>query len=158
RHLRSIRPDAPAQLDAIIHSMLSRDPDQRPSQPLSVMSALLPFAQHCPFPTRLSTNVGGALAAATAAIAVADKPAAVAKVLIVDDEASIRFIARQILEANGFACAEAVDGKAAIEVFATFEPDLVLLDIQLPGMTGYEVSETLRRRFPQRHFKVIVVS
>lgn len=158
RHLRSIRPDAPPQLDAIIHSMLSRDPDQRPSQPLSVMSALLPFAQSCPLPTRLSTNVGGAVAAATAEIAAAEPTPAVAKVLIVDDEASIRFIARQILEANGFACADAADGRTAIETFAEFEPDLVMLDIQLPGMNGYDVCAALRRRFPQRHFKIIVVS
>ena len=78
--------------------------------------------------------------------------------MIVDDEASIRFIARQILEANGFTCADAVDGRTAMETFATFEPDLVLLDLQLPGMTGYEVCSALRRRFPQRHFKIIIVS
>jgi response regulator RpfG family c-di-GMP phosphodiesterase len=158
RHLRQLRPDAPAQLDAIIHSMLARDPDQRPNQPLSVMSALLPFAQHCPVPVRPVSPPGRVAPGATSGPAVQEPPAQLAKILIVDDEVSIRLLARQILETHGYACAEAADGRAAVEAFGKFEPDLVLLDIQLPGMTGFEVCELLRRRFPQRHFKIIIVS
>ncbi len=159
RHLRELRPDAPAQLDAIIHSMLARDPDQRPNQPLAVMSALLPFAQYCPLPVRLPTKAGLSSSVQNNEPAAAEEPAPpVAKILIVDDEVAIRFIARQILEASGFECTEATDGRSAIEAFAKGEPDLVLLDIQLPGMTGYEVCQALRRRFPQRLFKIIIVS
>ena len=159
RRLRALKPDAPVQLEAIIDSMLARDPDQRPNQPLAVMSALLPFAQYCPLPTRLLAPRSNASSDGRGAQAVAEEPATpVAKILVVDDEASIRFLARQILETNGFACTEAADGRAAIEAFAKCEPDLVLLDIQLPGMTGFEVCEALRKRFPQRLFKIIIAS
>ena len=159
RHLRELKPDAPVQLDAIIDSMLARDPDQRPNQPLAVMSALLPFAQYCPSPARLPATRGQTAAGAKKPAVAADEcEAPVAKILIVDDEASIRFMARQILEANGFACTEAADGRAAIEAFARVEPDLVLLDIQLPGISGYDVCEALRRRYPNRMFKIIIAS
>jgi response regulator RpfG family c-di-GMP phosphodiesterase/serine/threonine protein kinase len=159
RHLREVRADIPAQLDAIVDSMLARDPDQRPNQPLAVMSALLPFAQYCSLPTRLNARSHKTPDVLPAAPAEAEDPLApVAKVLIVDDELAIRYIARQILEAHGFACSEAVDGVSAIEAFSRDEPDLILLDIQLPGITGYEVCQTLRKRFPQRQFKIIIVS
>ena len=159
RRLRELKPDAPAQLDAIIDSMLARDPDQRPNQPLAVMSALLPFAQYCPLPARLpAVGAKTAVGAKRAAAVAAESEAPVAKILIVDDEVSIRFMARQILEASGFACTEAADGRAAIEAFAKVEPDLVLLDIHLPGMSGYDVCEALRRKYPHRMFKIIIAS
>jgi response regulator RpfG family c-di-GMP phosphodiesterase len=157
RRLREVRAEIPVELDAIVDSMLARDPDQRPSQPLAVMSALLPFAQYCPLPARIKTGKPQTEALSS----VRDQEALVepvAKVLLVDDEASIRYIERQILEAHGFACSEAADGPGALEAFIRDEPDLVLMDIQLPGITGYEVCQSLRHRFPHRQFKIIIVS
>ena len=138
-------------------SMLARDPDQRPGQPLAVMSAFLPFAQYCPLPTR-TKPIKPRAATAKGTFEPEALEAPIAKILLVDDEISIRYIARQILEAHGFACSEAVDGPSAIEAFNRDEPDLVLLDIQLPGITGYEVCQALRQRFPHRQFKIIIAS
>lgn len=64
-------------------------------------------------------------------------------VLIVDDHAGFRSFARRLLEAGGFRVFEAADGPAGLESAASLGPDVVLLDIQLPGSDGFEVAERL---------------
>jgi len=65
-------------------------------------------------------------------------------VLIVDDHPSFRACARMILEADGFAVVgEAEDGASALTAIEALDPDLVLLDIQLPDMDGFAVLERL---------------
>ncbi|HUZ21292.1 MAG TPA: response regulator transcription factor [Acidimicrobiales bacterium] len=65
-------------------------------------------------------------------------------VLVVDDEEKIRKVARAYLEADGFAVEEAADGPTALEAAARRPPDVVVLDIMLPGMDGLEVLRRLR--------------
>jgi len=62
-----------------------------------------------------------------------------ARVLVVDDEAPIRAIVRGFLEREGMTVAEAGDGPAAVDQVRTFAPDVVVLDIMLPGFDGLEV-------------------
>jgi DNA-binding response OmpR family regulator len=64
------------------------------------------------------------------------------KVLVVDDEPHIRTVLRGYLEADGFVVSEAADGEAALAAVHAGEPDLVLLDVMLPGIDGIE---TLRQ-------------
>jgi DNA-binding NarL/FixJ family response regulator len=65
-------------------------------------------------------------------------------VLIVDDHPSFRASARRMLEAGGYAVVgEAADGAEAIIAAGALEPDLVLLDVQLPDLNGFEVAERL---------------
>ena len=67
-------------------------------------------------------------------------------VLIVDDHATFRASARLLLEAEGFdVIGEAEDGEAAIEKTAQLAPDLVLLDVQLPDIDGFEVASRVTR-------------
>jgi DNA-binding response OmpR family regulator len=66
----------------------------------------------------------------------------VPKVLVVDDEPHIRTVLRAYLEADGVEVTEAVDGESALVVLRDDPPDLVLLDVMLPGIDGLE---TLRR-------------
>jgi two-component system response regulator MtrA len=68
----------------------------------------------------------------------------VATVLVVDDEANIRELVSVYLRAAGFAIESAADGLAALERFHAVAPDLVLLDIMLPGMSGAEVCAQIR--------------
>src|SRR5579884_1044707 len=68
------------------------------------------------------------------------------RVLVVDDEANIRDVLRHYLESAGFVVAEAIDGADALRVAATQPPDLVVLDLMLPGMDGLEVCRQLRAR------------
>lgn len=65
-------------------------------------------------------------------------------ILIVDDDPTIRLIARASLEQSGFNVKEAVDGEQALQMFADFLPDLVLLDVLMPGMDGFATCAAIR--------------
>jgi CheY-like chemotaxis protein len=60
-------------------------------------------------------------------------------ILVVDDEADTRYVVRQILEMDGHNVLEAHDGGACLEKMRESKPDLVLLDIMMPGLSGWEV-------------------
>jgi len=66
-------------------------------------------------------------------------------VLLIEDNPQNRYLATFLLEHHGFRVVSAADGVTAIAMAALEPPDLVLLDIQLPLMDGYEVARQLRR-------------
>ena len=78
------------------------------------------------------------------------------RILIVDDEAPIRQSVSDILEDEGYQPLEAPDGETALETIASTLPDLVLLDIWLPGMDGLEVLKVMRQEWP--FIPVVVMS
>ena len=65
-------------------------------------------------------------------------------VLVADDESSIRFVIREILEADGHTVAEASDGETAIQMLLSTHFDLAFIDIRMPGQTGLEVLDQVR--------------
>lgn len=65
------------------------------------------------------------------------------RVLVIDDEAPIRLLCRVNLEAEGMAVLEAADGPSGLEKARTEQPDLVLLDVMMPGLDGWGVAEAL---------------
>ena len=67
-----------------------------------------------------------------------------AKILIIEDEAEIREIERDYLQSAGFETAEVADGINALKIFEHENPDLVLLDLNLPGQDGLEICRALR--------------
>ncbi|MBB3188953.1 response regulator transcription factor [Halomonas cerina] len=67
-----------------------------------------------------------------------------AKVLVVDDEPNIVLSLEFLMQQAGFDVATAEDGEAALASVADDAPDLVLLDISLPGISGFDVLERLR--------------
>jgi two-component system cell cycle response regulator len=67
------------------------------------------------------------------------------KVLVVDDSRTVRLMLRRDLEAAGIEVADAEDGLTAVGCFAEVDPDLVLLDIDMPGLDGYQTLQTLRQ-------------
>src|SRR5581483_2506153 len=66
-------------------------------------------------------------------------------ILVVDDEPKITQIARDYLEHAGFQVLTASDGKTALAAVRSNKPDLVVLDLGLPGMDGLDVTRTLRK-------------
>lgn len=67
------------------------------------------------------------------------------KILVVDDEAEIRDVLRLYLEKDGYEVVEAADGMEALEVCKRAKPDLVILDIMMPGIDGYRVLRNVRQ-------------
>jgi two-component system KDP operon response regulator KdpE len=68
-------------------------------------------------------------------------------ILVVDDEPQIRRVLRATLSSNGFDVIEAKNGEEAIEMVMRDRPDLILLDVNMPGMSGFEVCSKIRLSF-----------
>lgn len=75
--------------------------------------------------------------------------------LVVDDSRVVRKVARKILEELSFTCAEAEDGKQAMEACAKQMPDAILLDWNMPVMTGIEFLRRLRKMSGGDYPKVV---
>jgi DNA-binding response OmpR family regulator len=84
--------------------------------------------------------------------------AAWARVLLVEDEADIRELIRYSLAQAGLEVEEAGDGAEALEKLRVFVPDLIVLDLMLPGMPGLEVCQRLRSRADTARLPIMVVS
>src|ERR1035438_3596647 len=78
--------------------------------------------------------------------------------LLVDDEALNRDMLSRRLEHHGFRVEVAADGPSALQYIGTHRPDLVLLDIMMPGMTGVEVLQELRATYTPDQLPVIMVT
>jgi DNA-binding response OmpR family regulator len=77
-------------------------------------------------------------------------------VLVVDDEATVRFLLSRVLSHAGYAVDVATDGEAALERIHSSRPDLVVLDLMMPGLDGWGVLDQLRSS--PDHPPVLVVS
>lgn len=67
------------------------------------------------------------------------------KILIADDEASLRFLISEILKINEYEIYEADNGTLALELANRIAPDLLILDVKMPGMSGYEVVKEYKK-------------
>jgi CheY-like chemotaxis protein len=74
-----------------------------------------------------------------------------ASVLIVDDEPSIRATLSQILAEGGYSTRSAADGLSALDEIHREAPDALVSDLNMPGMSGFELLPVVRRRFPRIH-------
>jgi two-component system, OmpR family, phosphate regulon response regulator PhoB len=79
-------------------------------------------------------------------------------VLLVDDESAIRTICRVNLETDGMAVVEAMDGRDALERIRERRPELVLLDVMMPDVDGWEVAEQLAAVPETREIPVVFLS
>jgi len=68
------------------------------------------------------------------------------KVLVIDDENKITDVIKSYLERDGAEVFEAFDGKSALEIFEEVNPDLIILDLMLPDMTGEEICKVIRKK------------
>jgi DNA-binding response OmpR family regulator len=85
-------------------------------------------------------------------------PAGPRHVLVIEDESSIRAMLVDLLEDAGYAVLQAVDGSQALEQLRERRPDLIVLDLMLPGMSGWEFLERSRARLEQANIPVVVLS
>lgn len=81
-----------------------------------------------------------------------------ARILLIEDNAQNRYLARFLLEKRGHVIIEAETGTSGLELAATVCPDLILLDIQLPGMDGHAVARALKSNPQLCRIPVIAVT
>jgi len=80
------------------------------------------------------------------------------RVLVVDDSVDLAMSIKMLLKIMGHDVEIAHDGPSALTAFQTHQPDVILLDIGMPGMNGYEIAHQLRREQGTRHPLVVAVS
>ncbi len=85
-------------------------------------------------------------------------PAARPFILLADDEADVSLVARTRLEVNGFEVETAEDGAEAIARFRVRRPDLLLLDLRMPKMDGYQVCKVLKSDPDTSNVPIIIFS
>jgi two-component system cell cycle response regulator DivK len=79
-------------------------------------------------------------------------------ILVVEDQEDNRQILRDLLASAGFRMIEAWDGKQALTVARSQQPDLILMDIQLPILDGYEATRSIKRDPELKHIPIIAVT
>ena len=80
------------------------------------------------------------------------------RVLVVDDDAPTRYLLEILLRNEGLETALVENGQQALEVVSTFKPHLILLDLMMPGMTGFEVAAKLKMNPDTHSIPIIMVS
>ena len=80
------------------------------------------------------------------------------KILVADDEPTIREIAREFLTSAGYDVLEASDGREALALACEKQPDLIVLDIMMPWMTGIEVVREIRQQPDVKNTPILIMS
>jgi len=79
-------------------------------------------------------------------------------VLVVDDEPVLRVLVREILQEEGYSVIDAADGGSMLELLHDVRPDLVLMDVMMPGIDGREAYQALRTRMDLPDLPVVMMS
>ena len=79
-------------------------------------------------------------------------------ILVVEDQEDNRRIMRDLLSSVGYEVIEAVTGEEGVVAADTHRPDLILMDIQLPGLDGYEATRQIKANPELEHIPIIVVT
>ena len=81
-----------------------------------------------------------------------------ALILLVDDDATIRVMVKEVVKRFGFEVMEATNGAAALEILKSTHPDLIILDVVMPEMDGFTVCADLRRLPAARHTPILMMT
>lgn len=77
---------------------------------------------------------------------------------VVDDDEGMRFLLKLILEREGYDVVEAESGEECLEKFDTIRPDLILLDINMTGINGWDVCKQIKERLPANLVPISMLS
>lgn len=84
-----------------------------------------------------------------------DKNSTAKKILVVDDEPDTLELVKLVLESGGFETILANNGREAMAQIATVKPDLVLLDIMMPDIDGWELFRKIKEKYPSIHIAIL---
>ena len=79
-------------------------------------------------------------------------------ILVVDDDYDTRTVVKTILTSSGFEVADAKDGRDALDKLESISPDLIVLDIMMPGLSGYDVVVQLKQKPETQNIPVIMLT
>lgn len=82
----------------------------------------------------------------------------VKKILIIDDSPTERYILTEILNRGGYQVITAENGEEGLARAYSEQPDLILMDVVMPGLNGYQATRTLSRNEQTKHIPIIVCS
>ena len=80
------------------------------------------------------------------------------KILLVEDDETLAAVYQQRLELEGFEVAHAKDGEGALDMAVKFAPDLILLDVMMPKLNGFDVLDILRNTPATRNVRIIMLT
>ncbi len=80
------------------------------------------------------------------------------KLLVVDDSRTVVHSLRSVLEQDGYHVIEAYDGMTAIELAKAHQPDLILMDVIMPGLNGFQATRKIRKDPSTRSIPIIIIS
>ncbi len=80
------------------------------------------------------------------------------KILIVDDEPNIVMALSFLMERKGYTIAKAYNGEEALELADSFQPNLIILDVMMPGIDGFEVARQIRNKAQHDHVKMVFLT
>ena len=80
------------------------------------------------------------------------------KIMVVDDEPDVLYLVRKILEKEGYEVAVAYSGKDCLDTVEDVRPDLIILDIMMPGLDGWEVARTLKNQEQTKHIPIVMLT
>jgi two-component system cell cycle response regulator DivK len=80
------------------------------------------------------------------------------RILVIEDQEDNRRIVRDLLTRVGYELIEAVNGEDGVKAAAAHVPDLILMDIQLPGIDGYETTRQIKAKPALKHIPIIAVT
>jgi len=81
-----------------------------------------------------------------------------ATVLVVDDSPTEQHVCRKILEKHGFEVASVEDGEKSLETARVLQPELILMDVVMPGMNGFQATRQLNRNPDTAHIPIIIIT
>jgi CheY-like chemotaxis protein len=80
------------------------------------------------------------------------------RVLVIDDDAGIRESLSDLLTMEDFDCAVAENGQEGLAMVEAMEPNLVVTDVQLPDMSGYQICQSVKRDPATKHLPVVMIT
>jgi DNA-binding response OmpR family regulator len=81
-----------------------------------------------------------------------------ATIMVVEDDLTVAGLIKFILDSEGFRVETFADGRSALDAFGSVRPDLVVLDLMMPGMNGYEFAQAVRAHADRQRLPILVVT
>jgi putative two-component system response regulator len=157
--VRRYAPEVPAEMDVLIGKMMALKPDDRFATPQAVMRAILPFLKPDSFDQSPGLCPQQLYAGSLPGLPAEPRPAGTGhRILVVDDEEGIRQFCRAVLMGDGRTCDEAPDAETALTLVKQKPYDLILTDVNMSGITGFELTRQLRASPTVQHQKVLMFS